>query len=100
MKRNLRKLLSVKEDNMPIGTAMLMPIDEIYVTLRFRKFAPNQKKIDKAKEYLRKYKMVDCPITVEVIKTSEKDIFVLRDGYTRYLALKESGVDRVPVAFL
>lgn len=69
-----------------------LTIDVVKIPKGFAKHPPNEKKLQKVRDYYLKYGDLDKPI---VITNTNK----LVDGYTRYLVAKEFGLISIPYIF-
>lgn len=66
----------------------LMDINEIEIKEEFKQHPPQRYKIDNAADYYKRYGRIDKPVVIDENR-------VLVDGYARYCAAKELGVERV-----
>lgn len=87
----------------PYGTEEMLEIKSIIVPYVFKKSPPKQFKIDKASKLYEKKGFIDKPITVEKVKhKSKKDcyVYILRDGYTRFLVASSNNQTVLPVQYI
>ena len=104
---NIRNWLSQKGKsriNYPPDTEEVINIEDIIVPNKFKNSHPNPKKIATYTERYELNGMVDIAITVRqqmnlAGDTFTKELYVLKDGYIRYLILKQNGIDEIPVKF-
>jgi len=66
--------------------AVYVSVNDVRIPEGFLKSQPRKEKIDAAASYLAQHGFTEKPIVIEV---NEQDEIWLKDGYTRYLALKE-----------
>lgn len=105
---NIRNWLSQKGKsriNYPSDTEAVIDIEKIIIPSDFEKSHPSPKKIATYTERYKLNGMVDIAITVEQNKFKFGSVicigntYVLKDGYIRYLILKQNGISEVPVRF-
>lgn len=70
-----------------------MKVSSIQIPQEFQEVSPSEKKIVKAVQYYVEYGYLDQ----EILLIKGEGGWVLRDGYTRYLAAKRLGLDEVAV---
>ena len=100
----MEKEENIFEFNWHSDTEKIINIEDIIVPNKFKNSHPSPKKI---KTYTERYEMngmVDIAITVRQQMncggdTFVKEKYVLKDGYIRYLILKQNGISDVPVKF-
>ena len=104
---NIRNWLSQEEKsriNYPPDTEDVINIKDIIIPNEFKNSHPSLKKIATYTERYELNGMVDIAITVRqrmnlAGDTFVKELYVLKDGYIRYLILKQNGINEVPVRF-
>lgn len=77
----------------PKGTQKIIDIDTVVIPDDLQQRPPRAEKVQNIVSYFKKKNGFDEPITI-----NEKDS-VLEDGYTRYLAAKEMGIHKIPIAY-
>lgn len=82
----------------PIGTEIILHIDEVRVPNRFKKSSPKQWKYDLYKSNIQNMKRLDIPVTIHCVYTKEHPygVWYIADGYIRYLVTKEMGIKYIP----
>ena len=85
--------------NYPPDTEEIINIDSIIVTDEFRHSYPSPKKIIEYTSRFEQNGMIDKAIVIRKEIVFDKEKYILVDGYIRYLILKQSGIDEVPVRF-
>lgn len=78
----------------PKGTQKIIDIDAVVIPNDFQQRLPRAEKIQSIVSYFEKENGFDRPITI-----NEKSS-VLEDGYARYLAAKEMGIHKIPIAYI
>ena len=104
---NIRNWLSQEGKsriNYPPDTEEIINIEDIIVPNKFKRSRPNRQKTITYTERYEMNNMVDTAITVRQQTNLAEDAFVkekyiLKDGYIRYLILKQNGISDVPVKF-
>lgn len=77
----------------PKGTENFILLDQIIVTEGFLNSNPSIEKIQQAINHVKRTGYLDEPITIK------RDTKILTDGYTRYLAAQNMGIDLVPINY-
>lgn len=85
--------------NYPPDTEEVINIDSIVVPDEFRHSYPSPKKVIEYTKRFEQNGMVDKAIVVRKEIVFDKEKYILTDGYIRWLILKQSGIDEVPVRF-
>lgn len=82
----------------PIGTDIILHIDEIKVPHRFVSSPPKQWKYDLYKANIEQMKRLDIPVIVHSVFNEKyrNGVWYIRDGYIRYLVCKELGIKYIP----
>lgn len=78
---------------MPKGTKGYMAMDQLVVPKAFQELPPNPKKVQERKAYVREHGSFDQPVTIDQA-TGE-----IVDGYSRFVAAQELGIDQIPVRY-
>lgn len=91
---------TVEEDiKAPEGTDLFYPVDKMKVARFLRNHCPKGFKYKKHENYYLQNQTIDKPITV--IKNSfVKDGVIVIDEYTRFLVLKNHGINNIPIKFV
>lgn len=91
-RKQLVNELNIDDGRKPKGTQSFVPIDKVKIPKDFQRTKPREEKLDACRLFVKKYKMLDKPVT---IKGKE-----LIDGYIRYLIALEKGYKWIPVRFV
>lgn len=86
----------------PYGTEDVISIHDIIIPKSFKKKSskPKEFKLDKARSFYLDNGYVDKPIEVKKINMSGKTKYLLRDGYTRFIALRNYNVEKAPIKYI
>lgn len=100
---SIKKVVYEILHNQPYGTDMLIDtkVHKIWIPDEFRKRSskPSRNKMIARRQEYMKLGHLDKPIEVDMVKDGEGNIIsiTLVDKYTRYLTIKEFGMDIIPI---
>jgi hypothetical protein len=102
MKVKLKERLHYIFYKEPYGTDAVIHINDIIIPREFLKLKskPAYWKMVRARRFYVDHGYVDIPVSVSpIINERNKTKYILVDGYTRYLVLKEVGMKEIPIRY-
>jgi hypothetical protein len=97
------KLLFISQEDKPKcppDTEEVVDFSKIYITKDFRMSYPSPQKIIQYSKDYQANGMIDKAIVVSKGTVDNQERYILRDGYIRYLILRQEGINNIPVRLI